>query len=167
MKFRSYKVGVLDRLLGDRAVRRGEKVCKNPKQPFLVSLHFNAPHWPWEAPVDDGSRSAAEDGSGGRAISTGVHKDLQRMIEDMDRKLAGSSGLWNATWLTENTIIIFTSDKEGSACRYLAFHRTRKRNCWKGVADAGLDLMACTHPEGRTTDQVSIRWMDADVARRR
>jgi hypothetical protein len=22
-------------------------------QPFLVSLHFNAPHWPWEAPGDE------------------------------------------------------------------------------------------------------------------
>ena len=22
-------------------------------QPFLISLHFNAPHWPWEAPGDE------------------------------------------------------------------------------------------------------------------
>jgi hypothetical protein len=23
------------------------------RQPFLLSLHFNAPHWPWEAPGDE------------------------------------------------------------------------------------------------------------------
>jgi len=23
------------------------------RQPFLFSVHFNAPHWPWEAPGDE------------------------------------------------------------------------------------------------------------------
>jgi hypothetical protein len=23
------------------------------RRPFLVSLHFNAPHWPWEGPNDE------------------------------------------------------------------------------------------------------------------
>jgi hypothetical protein len=23
------------------------------KRPFLLSLHFNAPHWPWEGPADE------------------------------------------------------------------------------------------------------------------
>ena len=47
-----HQVGYLTRLLGDRAVDVVNRYAKSG-QPFLVSLHFNAPHWPWEAPGDD------------------------------------------------------------------------------------------------------------------
>ena len=39
-------------LLGDRAVQTIEGYSKS-KEPFLLSLHFTAPHWPWEGPDDE------------------------------------------------------------------------------------------------------------------
>ena len=44
-------IGYLTDLLGNRAVDVVNAYAKSG-QPFLVSLHFNAPHWPWEAPGD-------------------------------------------------------------------------------------------------------------------
>src|SRR5258707_3674117 len=47
-----HQVGYLTGLLGDRPVEVVNKYAKSG-QPFLLSLHFNAPHWPWEAPGDE------------------------------------------------------------------------------------------------------------------
>jgi len=43
--------GYMTNLLGDRAVQTVEGYAKS-RQPFLLSLHFTAPHWPWEGPDD-------------------------------------------------------------------------------------------------------------------
>src|SRR5258708_1844063 len=47
-----HQAGYLTDLLGDRAVKVIGEHAKE-KRPFLLSLHFNAPHWPWEAPEDE------------------------------------------------------------------------------------------------------------------
>jgi len=44
--------GYMTNLLGDRAVQTVEGFAKS-KEPFLLSLHFTAPHWPWEGPDDE------------------------------------------------------------------------------------------------------------------
>jgi len=46
-----HQAGYLTELLANRAV---EVINGNAKaqQPFLISLHFSAPHWPWEGPGD-------------------------------------------------------------------------------------------------------------------
>ncbi len=44
--------GYMTNLLGDRAVRSIEGSAKS-KQPFFISLHFNAPHYPWLGPDDE------------------------------------------------------------------------------------------------------------------
>ena len=38
--------------MGDRAVKVIGDYAK-AGEPFLLSLHFNAPHWPWEGPGDE------------------------------------------------------------------------------------------------------------------
>jgi len=49
--------GLLNRLLGSRAVDVVNGYAKSG-QPFLLSLHFNAPHWPWRARATRRSRCA-------------------------------------------------------------------------------------------------------------
>jgi hypothetical protein len=43
------QTGYLTDLLGSRAVDVINEYARSG-DPFLVSLHFSAPHWPWEAP---------------------------------------------------------------------------------------------------------------------
>src|SRR5579864_7806457 len=47
-----HEMGYLTDLLGSRAVDVVNGYAKTGR-PFLMSLHFNAPHWPWEAPGDE------------------------------------------------------------------------------------------------------------------
>src|SRR6202043_3553092 len=47
-----HQMGYLTDLLGSRAVEVVNGYAKSP-QPFLLSLHVNAPHWRWEAPGDE------------------------------------------------------------------------------------------------------------------
>ena len=46
------QVGYLTDLLGSHAVNVVNSSARSGK-PFLLSLHFTAPHWPWEVPGDD------------------------------------------------------------------------------------------------------------------
>src|SRR5438132_1114239 len=47
-----HQMGYLTDLLGSHAVDVVNGYAKSGR-PFLMSLHFNAPHWPWEAPGDE------------------------------------------------------------------------------------------------------------------
>ncbi len=46
------QVGYLTDLLGSHAVNVVNDYARSGR-PFLLSLHFTAPHWPWEAPGDE------------------------------------------------------------------------------------------------------------------
>ena len=46
-----HQTGYLTDLLGSRAMDVVNGYAKSGR-PFLMSLHFSAPHWPWEAPGD-------------------------------------------------------------------------------------------------------------------
>ncbi len=109
-----HQAGYLTDLLGSRAVEVIHNAAKS-RQPFLLSLHFNAPHWPWEAPGDEAeSRRLAGPGSGGLFdFDGGSQKTYQRMIEAMDRQVGRVVEALDANGLTENTIVIFTSDNGG------------------------------------------------------
>jgi len=43
--------GYLTDVLADEAIQYIQSFSKNP-EPFLLSLHFSAPHWPWTGPND-------------------------------------------------------------------------------------------------------------------
>src|SRR5690606_26460261 len=50
--------GYLTDLLADRTIQTLEQRKKDDK-PFFVSLHFTAPHWPWEGPDAEGKAESA------------------------------------------------------------------------------------------------------------
>jgi arylsulfatase A-like enzyme len=101
--------GYLTDLLGNRAVDVVNTYAKS-SQPFLVSLHFNAPHWPWEAPGDEAESQRLKslfhfDG--------GTQRTYQRMIQQMDLQIGRVLQTLDANGVAENTIVIFTSDNGG------------------------------------------------------
>ena len=75
-----HEVGYLTELLGDRAVAVVNEYAKQ-QTPFLLSLHFNAPHWPWEGPTDEAESRRI---SGLRDYDGGSQKTYARMVMDMD-----------------------------------------------------------------------------------
>jgi arylsulfatase A-like enzyme len=97
--------------LGPRAVDAVNSYAKSG-QPFLISLHFNAPHWPWEGP-DDEAESKRLAGTSLRHFDGGTQKTYQHMIEAMDAQIGRVLDALDANGLTENTVVIFTSDNGG------------------------------------------------------
>jgi len=129
------------------------------KQPFLLSLHFNAPHWPWEGPGDEAeSVRLAQPGSGGNFdLDGGTQKTYQQMIEAMDRQIGRVLQVLDAHGLTENTIVIFTSDNGGERFADTWPFTGKKTELLEG----GLRIPSVISwpariPKNRTTNQVSI-----------
>jgi len=163
-----HQAGYLTELLGTRAVEVVNGYAKSG-QPFLLSLHFNAPHWPWEAPGDEAeSARLGQPGNGGLAdFDGGSQKTYQRMIEDMDRQIGRVLQALETHGLTENTIVIFTSDNGGERFSDTWPFTGKKTELLEG----GLRIPAIISwpghvPRGATTDQVSISmdWMPTLLA---
>jgi arylsulfatase A-like enzyme len=93
--------GYLTDLISERALA----FVKRAKQPFLLSLHYTAPHWPWETRGDEAEAKRIESIS---HVDGGSVATYLEMIRHMDE---GIGALLAA--LPENTLAVFTSDNGG------------------------------------------------------
>jgi arylsulfatase A-like enzyme len=102
--------GYMTNLLGDRAVQTVEGYARS-KQPFLLSLHFTAPHWPWEGPDDEAESKRIA----GRLMHRdgGTQKTYMAMVQSLDSNIGRVLQALDVHGLTPNTIVIFTSDNGG------------------------------------------------------
>jgi arylsulfatase A-like enzyme len=101
--------GYMTNLLGDRAVQTVEGYAK-AKEPFLLSLHFTAPHWPWEGPDDEAESKRIRNI---RDHDGGSQKTYTAMVQSLDDNIGRVLQALDASGLASNTIIIFTSDNGG------------------------------------------------------
>jgi arylsulfatase A-like enzyme len=102
--------GYLTDLLSDRAAHFVRERASDRK-PFLLSLHYNAPHWPWE--TRDDARIAP--GLVGKLyhLDGGSIHTYRRMIHHMDEGIGKVVAALESTGLAEDTLIVFTSDNGG------------------------------------------------------
>jgi len=105
------QTGYLTDLLGDRAVESINGYAKQAR-PFLLSLHFNAPHWPWEAPGDQ-AESERLRGTRLRHFDGGTQRIYARMVQAMDTQIGRVLQALDVNGLTDDTIVVFTSDNGG------------------------------------------------------
>jgi arylsulfatase A-like enzyme len=153
-----HQAGYLTELLGSRAVEVVNGYAKS-RQPFMISLHFNAPHWPWEAPGDQAeSERLRQPGTTDLFdFDGGSQKTYQKMIEAMDRQIGRVLQALDAHGLTENTIVTFTSDNGGERFADTWPFTGKKTELLEG----GLRIPAIISWPGHirpgvTTDQVAI-----------
>lgn len=151
-----HQMGYLTDLLGSRAVDVVNGYAKSG-QPFLLSLHFNAPHWPWEAPGDMAESNRLREPGKLVDFDGGSQKTYQRMIQEMDLQIGRVLEALSAGGLTENAIVIFTSDNGGERFADTWPFTGRKTELLEG----GLRIPAIVSwparlPRGRTTEQVGI-----------
>lgn len=99
--------GYLTDLLSDRAV---EFVKRQTSGPFLLSLHYTAPHWPWET---------REDAEESERIPSIAHLDggsvetYLKMIRQMDEGIGRVLASLDDNGAAQNTFVVFTSDNGG------------------------------------------------------
>ncbi|MGJ7579375.1 sulfatase family protein [Variovorax sp. RHLX14] len=102
--------GYLTDLISDRAVGYVDRMAQQ-EEPFFLSLHYTAPHWPWETRDDAAKAPAVADNlfdlAGGN-----IHV-YRRMIHHMDEGIGRLMAALAANGQADNTLIVFTSDNGG------------------------------------------------------
>jgi arylsulfatase A-like enzyme len=102
-----FRKGYLTDLITAKAV---SFIRRKKRQPFLLSVHYNAPHWPWLTRKD-----AAES----KRIDKIYHFDggslatYHTMIRQMDEGIAKILNQVKKSGNERNTLVVFTSDNGG------------------------------------------------------
>jgi arylsulfatase A-like enzyme len=105
--------GYLTDLLAERAIAE-IGVAADRRAPFFMSLHFNAPHWPWEGPDDRAvSRSLIDVNTPLRQNDGGSLAKFGEMVRSMDAAIGRVLAAVKARGLERDTLVVFTSDNGG------------------------------------------------------
>ena len=106
--------GYLTDLFSQRAVDYVERMAEAQETddaPFFLSLHYTAPHWPWETREDAGRAPQVKDNlfdlAGGN-----IHV-YRRMIHHMDEGIGWIMTALEKHGLADDTLVVFTSDNGG------------------------------------------------------
>ena len=154
--------GYLTGLLADRAIRTLE-ARRDDGRPFLISLHFTAPHWPWEGPGDRAESDrldASDDAAALLHYDGGTLETYAEMVTYMDRQIGRVLTRLAELGMDRDTIVVFTSDNGGERFSDVWPFTGRKTELLEG----GLRIPAIVRWPGLaapgTTSDVPIMSMD-------
>jgi arylsulfatase A-like enzyme len=147
--------GYLTDIFTERAV---EYLSRQRDKPFYLSLHYTAPHSPWEGPGDSGiahdEHGAGPMVEGGSlrayaAMMRSLDDGIGRVLEALQRARRGR--------VARDTLVIFTSDNGGERYSYNWPFSFQKLYLWEG----GIRVPAIVRwpgvvPANRVTDQPAI-----------
>ncbi len=107
------EVGYLTDVFSKRAVDYIHRRAPDAKagQPFFLSLHYTAPHWPWE--TRDDAHIAPEVAKNLFHLDGGNIHSYRKMIHHMDEGIGWVMDALREHGLAENTLVVFTSDNGG------------------------------------------------------
>jgi arylsulfatase A-like enzyme len=104
-----HQVGYYTDLITEHATRYIDQRAEGT-EPFFLSLHYTAPHWPWEGPGDEATS---------REIKNIFHYDggnlatYAKMVTALDAAIGRVLATLEAHGLKDNTIVVFSSDNGG------------------------------------------------------
>ena len=105
---RRVEEGYLTDLITDRAVDWIARTAQG-EAPLFLSLHYTAPHWPWETRDD---RALKVEGSLFH-LAGGNVETYRRMIHHMDEGIGRVLQALQQAGRLEDTLVVFTSDNGG------------------------------------------------------
>lgn len=163
------RAGYLTDLIGEHAISRIRSYA-GEAAPFFLSLHFTAPHWPWEG-ADD--KAEAERITSQPSLNSLMHYDggslktYAAMVTRLDYQVGRILKTLKEVGADRDTIVIFTSDNGGER-----FSDTWPFSGKKGeLLEGGIRVPLIVRwparvPAGSTSDQVAISadWLPTLVA---
>ena len=158
----AHEVGYLTDLLGAHAVSGLGDFAKRQK-PFLLSLHFSAPHWPWEGPGDKAESDRLADGKNVHVFMDydgGSQAIYAAMVERMDQQVGHVLDALERLDLAGNTIVVFTSDNGGERFADTWPFTGRKTELLEGGIRIPAIVRWPGHVQAGTTSDAQIMSMD-------
>ena len=105
------EIGYLTDLISRRAVDFIERVAAPDAAPFFLSVHYTAPHWPWETRDDAALADEVRDNL--FHLHGGNIHTYRRMIGHMDEGIGWILEAIAARGVDRDTLVVFTSDNGG------------------------------------------------------
>ena len=105
-----HETGYLTDLMSRRAVEWIDRMATQPA-PFFLSLHYTAPHWPWETRDDESIAQDVKDNL--FHLHCGNIHTYHRMIHHMDEGIGWIMQALRQHGADRNTLVVFTSDNGG------------------------------------------------------
>ena len=144
-------VGYLTNLLSDRAA---QFITRRREKPFYLSLHYTAPHAPWEGPEDAAIGHTTH--GDGPMTEGGSLKIFASMMKSMDSGIGRVLRALRQAGHERNTLVIFTSDNGGERYSHNWPFSFKKLDLWEG----GIRVPAIVRwpgliPASRTTEQAA------------
>lgn len=147
--------GYLTDLLTERAV---SYVKKRRSAPFFLSLHYTAPHWPWQEPKGGETVTFTDKASEPVTMAAGGSLKLYaQMMKSLDAGVGRVMQSIRAAGIDKKTLVIFTSDNGGERFSYLWPFSGQKGDLLEG----GIRVPAIVRwpgvvPANRVTQQMAI-----------
>ncbi len=147
--------GYITELLTERAV---DYVTGRRSPPFYLSLHYTAPHWPWQGPNGGESITFTDKGNERVTMSAGGSLKLYaEMMRSLDDGVGRVMKALKSAGHDRNTLVIFTSDNGGERYSYEWPFSGQKGDLLEG----GIRVPAIVRwpgvvPAKRVTDQMTI-----------
>ena len=144
--------GYLTNLFTERGI---QIIRRKHTRPFYLSMHYNAPHWPWQGPAD--REKALRENGRADANRPGSEEIYGEMMKSMDAGIGRLIDALRSSGLERNTLVIFTSDNGGERYSRNWPFSFRKGSLWEG----GIRVPAIVRwpgivPVRKTTDQAAI-----------
>lgn len=109
------ETGYLTDLIGLKAIEMVDRFSQS-EDPFFLSLHFTAPHWPFIGPNDQAESARLAQSKNPMALlhyDGGTLATYAEMVTRLDFQVGQLLDKLDALGLRENTIVVFTSDNGG------------------------------------------------------
>jgi arylsulfatase A-like enzyme len=147
------RTGYITDLITERTVELIRRSTAR-RQPFYLSVHYTAPHWPWEGPGDEAvsrtvKRLAHFDG--------GSAKVYAQMVTRLDSGIGRVLAALDETGAAPDTIVVFTSDNGGERFSDMWPFTGSKGGVYEGSNRVpAIIRFPGVLPEGRVSEQVAI-----------
>lgn len=147
--------GYLTDLLTERAV---SYVAKRRSAPFFLSLHYTAPHWPWQSPKGGETVSFADKTIEPVKMARGGSLKLYaEMMKSLDDGVGRVMKAIRAAGIEKQTMVIFTSDNGGERFSYQWPFSGEKGDLLEGgIRVPAIVSWPSIIPANRVTQQMAI-----------